>query len=54
MKKPIDVPPELAHLLEKREKEDRRKPGDAQGKDGEASRKPAVERRKGDRRKPAN
>jgi hypothetical protein len=51
MKKPMDVPPELAHLIEKREKEDRRAPADAQGKSGDQSRKPAVERRKGDRRK---
>jgi hypothetical protein len=37
-------------LLEKREKEDRRAPAGAQGKGG-AAKKPAVERRKGDRRK---
>jgi hypothetical protein len=47
MKPRIEVPAELAHLLEKREQEDRRKAAAA------AKAKPPVERRKRNRRKPS-
>jgi hypothetical protein len=49
MKPRIEVPAELAHLLEKRDKEDRRAPKSAE--DAKAK-KPPAERRKRNRRKP--
>ena len=49
MKPRVDVPPELMHLLEKRDKEDRRAPKKA---GDQKAQKPAVERRKRQRRKP--
>jgi hypothetical protein len=51
MKKGLEVPPDLAHLVEKRDKPDRRAPADAQNQPDQKSQKPAVERRRGDRRK---
>jgi hypothetical protein len=52
MKKALDLPPELASLVEKRDKEDRRAPAGSQDKAAAEAKKPAVERRRGDRRKP--
>lgn len=59
MKKAIDVPPELAHLLEKRDSGDRRKPADsnrdahpsAAGDSTATGGKPRTDRRRGQRRK---
>jgi hypothetical protein len=48
MKPPQDLPEDLARLLEKREKSDRRAPKSP----GAAANKPPVERRKKTRRKP--
>jgi hypothetical protein len=48
MKPAIDVPEDIAHLLEKRDKPDRRAPKPA----GEKAAKPPAERRKRNRRKP--
>ena len=48
MKPPQDIPDEIARLLEKRDKEDRRTPKPAPTAKG----KPVAERRKKNRRKP--
>ena len=47
MKNPQDIPEDVARLLEKREKEDRRAPKSSTG-----AKPPAPERRKRARRKP--
>jgi hypothetical protein len=49
MKPRLEIPADLQHLLEKREKEDRRA---AKGAADAKAKKPGVERRKRNRRKP--
>jgi hypothetical protein len=52
MKPKLDVPDDLAHLIEKREKEDRRGSASSEGKGaGKSGARPAVERRRRNRRK---
>jgi hypothetical protein len=52
MKEPLDVPADIAHLIEKRDKEDRRAPAPPEGKAPEKpSSRPAAERRRRTRRK---